>query len=211
MLMGKVISKKSYEYHEYVTAGMISVGVGLFLLTSGDVTRDHGRTTTIAGIVMLLGYMSFDSFTSNWQGELFQQYKMSSIQMMAGVNLFSCLLTSVSLIEQGGFVECIAFMLNHPTFVVHAVMLSLCSACGQLFIFYTIEKFGAVTFTIIMTLRQAFAILLSCLIYGHPLTLLGIAGVFVVFIALFLRIYANQRARALKAAREAIERKSANV
>jgi adenosine 3'-phospho 5'-phosphosulfate transporter B2 len=48
--------------------------------------------------------MLFDSFTSNWQGELFVQYRMSSIQMMAGVNLFSCLLTTVSLVEQGGFI-----------------------------------------------------------------------------------------------------------
>lgn len=211
MLMGKVVSKKTYEYHEYITALMISVGVGMFLLTSGDVTRGTEKTTTIAGFLMLLGYMSFDSFTSNWQGELFKQYKMSSIQMMAGVNMFSCLLTSVSLIEQGGFVECIAFMFNHPTFVVHAVILSLCSACGQLFIFYTIEKFGPVTFTIIMTLRQAFAILLSCIIYGHPLTFIGIIGILVVFAALFLRIYANQRARAIKAAREAAERNSSNV
>ncbi|KAL4237400.1 hypothetical protein ACF0H5_002118 [Mactra antiquata] len=211
MLMGKVVSKKTYEYHEYITALMISLGVGMFLMTSGDVTRNTEKQTTIAGIIMLLGYMSFDSFTSNWQGELFRQYKMSSIQMMAGVNMFSCLLTSVSLIEQGGFVECIAFMFSHPTFVVHAVILSLCSACGQLFIFYTIEKFGPVTFTIIMTLRQAFAILLSCIIYGHPLTFVGVLGVLVVFLALFLRIYANQRARALKAALEASERNASNV
>lgn len=211
MLMGKIVSKKTYEYHEYITAVMISLGVGVFLLTSGDVMRDHRTTTTFAGVILLLGYMSFDSFTSNWQGELFKQYKMSSIQMMAGVNMFSCLLTSVSLIEQGGFVECVAFMFKHPTFVVHAVILSLCSACGQLFIFYTIEKFGPVTFTIIMTLRQAFAILLSCIIYGHPVTLIGIVGVLIVFLALFLRIYANQRARAIKLARETMERSSSNV
>ena len=211
MLMGKAVSKKTYEYHEYFTAGLISVGVGLFLLYSGDVTTRHDTVTTFSGIIMLVGYMCFDSFTSNWQGELFRQYKMSSIQMMAGVNMFSCLLTSVSLLEQGGFVECIAFMAAYPAFVVHAVTLSLCSAAGQLFIFYTIEKFGPVTFTIIMTLRQAFAILLSCMIYGHPVTVIGIFGVFIVFVALFLRIYANQRARALKAAREAAERTASNV
>lgn len=211
MLMGKVVSRKTYDYYEYITALMISVGVGLFLLTSGDVTRNSERTTTVTGIIMLVGYMCFDSFTSNWQGELFRQYKMSAIQMMAGVNMFSCLLTSVSLIEQGGFVECVAFMLRYPTFVMHAVVLSLCSACGQLFIFYTIEKFGPVTFTIIMTLRQAFAIMLSCIIFGHPLTFVSLVGVLIVFAALFLRIYANQRARALKKAREATERNSSNV
>lgn len=193
MLMGKVVSKRTYAYHEYVTAGMISVGVALFLLNSGDVTRHKGSVTTVSGIILLAGYMGFDSFTSNWQGELFKRYKVSSIQMMTGVNMFSCLLTGVSLLEQGGFFDSFAFMARNHLFVVHAIVLSLCSACGQLFIFYTISQFGAVTFTIIMTLRQAFAILLSCVIYGHPVSVIGMVGILVVFIALFLRIYANQK------------------
>ena len=198
MLMGKVVSKKTYEYHEYVTAIMISVGVSLFLLTSGDVTRHKGSVTTLSGVILLAGYMLFDSFTSNWQGELFKRYQVSSIQMMTGVNLFSCLLTGVSLIEQGGFFESLAFMGRNPAFIFHALILSLCSACGQLFIFYTISQFGAVTFTIIMTIRQGLAILLSCIIFGHPVTFIGIFGIMVVFMALFLRIYANQRRKALQ-------------
>ncbi|KAK3093753.1 hypothetical protein FSP39_019702 [Pinctada imbricata] len=193
MLMGKIVSKRTYEYHEYLTAVMISVGVSLFLLTSGDVTRHKGTVTTMSGVILLAGYMLFDSFTSNWQGELFKRYQVSSVQMMTGVNLFSCLLTGVSLIEQGGFFESLAFMGRNPTFFFHAVILSICSACGQLFIFYTISKFGAVTFTIIMTIRQGLAILLSCIIFGHPVTVIGFIGILVVFIALFLRIYANQR------------------
>ncbi|ESO85376.1 hypothetical protein LOTGIDRAFT_183773, partial [Lottia gigantea] len=195
MLMGKVVSKKTYEYYEYITALMISVGVSLFLLTNSDSSKPSSKVTTVSGVILLIGYMLFDSFTSNWQGELFSKYKMSSIQMMAGVNLFSCILTSLSLIEQGGFFSASAFMFRHPDFVFHAVILSICSATGQLFIFHTISSFGAVTFVIIMTMRQGFAILLSCLIYRHPVTLTGLLGIFVVFSALYLRIYANQRKR----------------
>ncbi|XP_050405419.2 adenosine 3'-phospho 5'-phosphosulfate transporter 1 isoform X2 [Patella vulgata] len=198
MLMGKVVSKKTFEYYEYFTAAMISVGVSLFLLTSGDDKKVHSNVTTISGVILLVGYMLFDSFTSNWQGELFSKHKMSSIQMMAGVNLFSCLLTSISLIEQGGFFSASAFMLRHSDFVFHAVILSICSATGQLFIFHTIASFGAVTFIIIMTMRQGFAILLSCVIYGHPVTFVGVCGILIVFAALYLRIYANQKKRAQK-------------
>lgn len=193
MLMGKVVSRRNYEYHEYLTAIMISIGVSMFLLTSGDVTRHKGTITTFSGVILLVGYMTFDSFTSNWQGELFIRHKMSSIQMMTGVNMFSCLLTGVSLIEQGGFFDSIGFMSRHPSFVFHAVILSLCSAVGQLFIFFTISKFGAVTFTIIMTIRQALAVLISCIIYGHPVGVVGYFGVVIVFLALLLRIYANYR------------------
>lgn len=62
---------------------------------SGDAVQ-----TTFSGLICLAGYMAFDSFTSNWQSEVFK-YKMSSMEMMFGVNVFSCLFTSWSLIQQG--------------------------------------------------------------------------------------------------------------
>ena len=198
MLMGKVVSKKTFEWYEYGTAALISVGVSMFLLTSGDVVRKSSTVTTFSGVILLLGYLLFDAFTSNWQGELFRQYKMTSIQMMVGVNLFSVLFTSVSLIEQGGFIESVAFMNKHPLFVFHIIILSICSATGQLFIFYTIATFGPVTFTIIMTIRQGLAILLSCIIYSHPVTLVGVLGILTVFTAIFLKIYLGQQMKKSK-------------
>lgn len=191
MLMGKVVSHKSYEYWEYLTAALISLGVSMFLLSSAP-SKHPSTVTTFSGVVILVGYIVFDSFTSNWQDNLFK-YKMSSVQMMFGVNLFSCLFTVGSLLEQGAFFESLAFMTRHSEFALHAVLLSVCSACGQLFIFYTIAQFGAAMFTIIMTLRQAIAILLSCFLYGHTVTMVGGLGVAVVFLALFLRVYARSR------------------
>ncbi|XP_029705055.1 adenosine 3'-phospho 5'-phosphosulfate transporter 1 isoform X2 [Takifugu rubripes] len=191
MLMGKIISHKSYEYWEYFTAVLISMGVSMFLLSS-HASKHPSTVTTFSGLVILVGYIVFDSFTSNWQDNLFK-YKMSSVQMMFGVNMFSCLFTVGSLLEQGAFFDSLAFMTRHSEFAFHAVLLSVCSACGQLFIFYTINQFGAAVFTIIMTLRQAFAILLSCFLYGHAITAVGGIGVAVVFLALFLRVYARSR------------------
>jgi len=124
---------------------------------------------------------------------------MTSVQMMTGVNLFSCLFTSISLIEQGTFFENLDFMFKYPAFMLHASVLSVTSATGQLFIYYTISQFGPVTFIIIMTIRMALAILLSCFIYGHSIGMLGIVGVIVVFIALFGKIYLGQRFKAAKA------------
>ena len=139
--MGKCLSGKKYQFYEYLTAVMISTGVAIFLLCSGDhsskttVTTFSGRFCPLnddsdvikrrctvfslsrissfgiwsrirvlftAGLIMLVGYVLFDSFTSNWQGELFSKYKMTSFQMMCGVNFFSIIFCGVSLIEQGG-------------------------------------------------------------------------------------------------------------
>jgi adenosine 3'-phospho 5'-phosphosulfate transporter B2 len=51
-----------------------------------------------------------------------------------------------------------------------------------------------------MTLRQVIAFLLSCVIYGHVVTAMGIVGVSIVFGATFLRIYCSYRIRKNKQA-----------
>ena len=41
---------------------------------------------------------------------------------------------------------------------------------GNFLFFYTIQSFGPVVFTIIMTLRVMLSFMLSCIIYNHPLS-----------------------------------------
>ena len=99
------------------------------------------------------------------------------------------------MIEGGNFLAAVGFMMSHPEFAYHATIPSLTSATGQLFIFYTIQSFGPVVFTIIMTIRMMLSIMLSCIIYNHPLSAQAVFGVIVVFVALFLRVYARYRVK----------------
>ena len=150
---------------------------------------------------------------------------------MFGINLFSCCFTIVSLLQQQSLYSSLLFMSQFPQFCLDCIVLSLCSALGQLFIFHTINTFGKtmqlhkkvswekkcslwkytktflcnfihhfcwhitiwitdpVVFIIIMTLRQACAILLSCVIYGHAVTKVGSIGVLLVFAATFLNVF----------------------
>lgn len=202
MLMGKLVSRKSYEWHEYLLALAISLGMGLFLFSRSSGSDSAAASSpsaaaassSLSGLVILVGYLLLDSFTSNWQSELFRTYRMSSAQMMCGVNFFSCLFTLVSLLQQGALAASVHFMFRYHAFFYDCLLLSLCSATGQLFVFHTIAQFGPVVFVVAMTVRQAVAVLLSCLIYGHRLGTLGIAGVLVVFGAVFAKIYMRQRA-----------------
>ncbi|XP_012275577.1 adenosine 3'-phospho 5'-phosphosulfate transporter 1 [Orussus abietinus] len=196
MIMGRIVSRTTYEYYEYVTAVLISIGMTLFMLGSAE-PKNEG-TTTLSGLILLGGYLLLDSFTSTWQNALFTEYGVTSIQMMCGVNMFSCLLTALSLFEQSSFSSAFTFMSKHPSFVIDCLLISTCSAAGQLYIFYTISKFGPVTFVIIMTIRQGLSILLSCVIYQHQITVLGGFGVVLVFFSVFLRIYCSNRLRAIK-------------
>lgn len=178
---------------------MISAGVMTFLMgraqdgNSRGSSIHHVTTTSFSGLILMAGYLLFDSFTPNWQKKLYQQYHMSSLQMMCGVNCFSCVLTLVTELEQGALNSGIFFGLRHPEFFLDVTVVSLTSAVGQLFIFYTIAQFGAVVFTTIMTIRQMLAILLSCFLFGHRLNSHAILGVALVFCAIFIQFYLDKR------------------
>eukprot|EP00924_Labyrinthula_sp_SR-Ha-C_P005435 snap_masked-scaffold_1-processed-gene-31.20-mRNA-1 protein AED:0.09 eAED:0.09 QI:0/-1/0/1/-1/1/1/0/390 len=187
MLMGKIISKKEYPLYEYLVAIMILVGVGVFMISEKESSGE--KSTSAAGIILLVGYLTFDSFTSQWQGWLFKEYKMSSYQMMLGVNSFSSLLTGLSLIQSGEMWSSIAFLKQDTDCMRDILLFSITGATGSMFIFHTIKTFGPLVFTMIMVTRQLIAIILSILFYGHPISLNGIFGAIIVFSSIGYRIY----------------------
>uniref|UniRef100_A0A1B0AJG6 Adenosine 3'-phospho 5'-phosphosulfate transporter 1 n=1 Tax=Glossina pallidipes TaxID=7398 RepID=A0A1B0AJG6_GLOPL len=54
---------------------------------SADGSKASG-VTTLTGVFLLAIYVVFDSFTANWQSDLFKCYGMTSLQMIYGVNIF---------------------------------------------------------------------------------------------------------------------------
>ncbi|RWS24408.1 adenosine 3'-phospho 5'-phosphosulfate transporter 1-like protein, partial [Leptotrombidium deliense] len=212
MLMSQIVGGKKYMTSDYVFAISISTGMCLFLFTNPkNVNNNNAGEMTyyklFDGLLVLALYLSFDSFTSNWQGKLFEKYKISTLQMMAAVNFYSILLTFTSLTEQGDLIPALKIVFSTPELVRDCFLLSLCSAAGQLFVFYTIATFGAIVFVTIMTLRQALAILLSCLIYGHALTAVAFIGIIVVFVTLFIQTFLKCRKNLMLCKRNKDERR----
>jgi adenosine 3'-phospho 5'-phosphosulfate transporter B2 len=67
-------------------------------------------------------------------------------------------------------VPALLFVARHPLALGYILLLSLVSTAVQLFIFYTIQQYGALHFALIMTLRQFLSIVLSCLVFNHDLS-----------------------------------------
>lgn len=66
---------------------------------------------------------------------------------------------------------------------------------GQLFIFYTIKKFGPIVFTIIMTIRQMLSMVVSCILFGHPMAWQSVLGALVCFSTIGYRVRRNMMRR----------------
>jgi adenosine 3'-phospho 5'-phosphosulfate transporter B2 len=196
MLMGYFMHDKHYEPYEYMVASTIGFGVYIFVNSSEKIDFSmnvlgdpDGVTGTWCGIVLLLLFLGFDSFTGQWQSRMFTRNKsMDSLQMMLIMNAFSSAFSFITIVHQGELDATINFMTNHPSFLWHSFVFVICSTVGQLFIYYTIQKFGAVVFSIIMASRILFSVVLSCIVYDHHVSDLGYLGILVVFGAIGYRI-----------------------
>ncbi|XP_060851731.1 adenosine 3'-phospho 5'-phosphosulfate transporter 1 [Rhopalosiphum padi] len=196
MLMGKLMSGKKYQYYEYVTAVGIWIGMAIFQFFTENKHSDI--TTCAAGVILLVGYLATDSFTSTWQGKMFTQYQVTSMQMVFANSLLSSLLTTIPLYQVGSFKKTYEFIKEYPAFLTDCIVLSVSSACGQLFIYKTISKFGPIVLTIIMTIRQGLSIVISCIRYHHPVGIMAALGIVFVFISVFVRCYCHFRIKSKK-------------
>jgi adenosine 3'-phospho 5'-phosphosulfate transporter B2 len=189
MIVGILLNKKVYPRAEYIDALVITASVAMFTLSEKQGKANMGQhDDSLWGLVLLTVYLTCDSFTSQWQDRVYKAYSVNQYQMMLGVNIWSMFFTGVSLIRSGEGVESFIFIMGDAKALTHMIILSITSATGQLFIYYTVKEFGPVTFTIIMTTRQIFSLFFSCLLFAHPMKAMGWIGAVVVFLVLFNRI-----------------------
>ena len=196
MIMGKVLNKKTYPCVDYIEAVLICLGVSLFSLANvttdffgGGTSGDASTYAAMAGVAMLALYIVSDSFTSQWQSRLYQAHPtVDQFQMMFAVNTWAIIMTTFALVTSGELWITLQFIGDNPIAFLDNVTIAITSATGQLFIFYTIKTFGPIVFTIIMTTRQMFSIVLSTVIFGHAIKPLMGIGAIIVFATIFNRI-----------------------
>jgi len=189
MLWGIVISQKKYKLQDWLIAGGVTFGVTGFLL-SGDISSKHAsKGTSVYGLILLLCFLVFDGFTSTFQEKLFKEHQTSKYNQMLYVNSGSATVSFFSLVVSGASLRSIKFCIAHPTFAVHAGSLSAAAVGGQFFIYSQVKEFGALVFAATMNLRQVISILMSYLMYGHPITILQLVALTCVFGSLFYKSY----------------------
>lgn len=177
LIVGRILFKRKYSSYAYVIAIGISIGVGMCVMSQH---KHANKESLMIGVLLLLAYVFFDAMTSQWQSHLFRTYKVSSIEMMYGVNTCSVVFTGILVFLTGQLDASIHFAMEHPEFLLHVLALCLPAVIGQWFIFKTIEQHGAAAFAAVMTSRQAFSILVSSIIFQHPFDMLTISGVVIV-------------------------------
>ncbi|CAL6330732.1 unnamed protein product [Bathycoccus prasinos] len=199
MIWGYLITQRRYFTQDYLSAAGVTLGCAMFALygdVSSNAAKDHGKgekDTSVYGVGLMLGYLCFDGFTSTFQDKLFKGYQMEMYNQMMWVNLCSACISALWLFSDSVFFNALAFVGRHPAVLKDICTLSVAAMLGQLSILYTIRAFGALLFATIMTTRQFLSILLSCLIFTHPLTFEQWLGTGMVFGSLYYQAHSKNK------------------
>jgi adenosine 3'-phospho 5'-phosphosulfate transporter B2 len=189
MLWGIAISQKKYKAMDWAIAGGVTWGVTQFLLTGSIKSKHADKGTSIYGLLLMLGFLGCDGFTSTFQEKVFKDCKTTKYNQMMYVNAGSAVVSGVSLLLSGSGPAAIAFCANHPLFLKHAMTLSAAAVAGQFFIYSQVKEYGALVLAATMNLRQVISIMVSFVLYGHSITALQIVGLALVFGSLFYKTY----------------------
>ena len=73
MVMGQFLMGKRYESYEYGVSLVIAAGLAVFLGASEDLNLGFGERQ-LAGVGLLALFLTFDSFTGQWQSRLFKRH-----------------------------------------------------------------------------------------------------------------------------------------
>lgn len=193
MLMGKVLKGTDYSITEYIEAAFITIGVAIFSTAKSGKDVDE-KTTQFYGFILLCLYITSDSFTAQWQSRVYRDYgKIDQYHMMFGVNVSAIIITTFALLVSGEIPLVIDFFTHNPSTLWYNILTAITSTTGQLFIYFTIKRFGPIVFTIIMTTRQMLSIVVSNFLFGHIMSFQSYLGSFIVFSAVFHSIYIKMR------------------
>jgi len=186
MIFGTILGKK-YPLTKYVNVIIITTGVALFM-GGGSSTRKPGggSDTTLIGALMLSISLCFDGATGAYEDKLMGNDHVEPFDLMYNIQLGKSVISFCTLVATNGLG---AFFntLSHGGIML--VLLGLTGALGQIFLFITISKFGALNCALIGLARKMLSLLLSFILYGHTLNAFQTVGLTLSLAAMIANFY----------------------
>lgn len=196
MIMGAFMGKH-YPLRKYINVVMIVAGVALFMgggdgdnkKKSANQSEDEGSTAQLIGILLLFVSLCFDGGTGAYEDKLMSVHSVQPFDLMYNIQLGKTILAGVALLVLNQL-HIFLQMVQDMGFLL--VALGLSGALGQVFIFVTIAKFGALTCSIIGLARKVTTLVASIYFYGHVLNGVQFLGLCISVTAMVLNFWGKK-------------------
>ena len=166
------------------------------LVFSGDNKKkssdtSEGSASQILGILLLFISLCFDGGTGAYEDKLMSVHSVQPFDLMYNIQLGKTILAGVGLLVLNQ-VHVFLTMIQDMGFLL--LLLGLSGAMGQVFIFITISKFGALTCSIIGLARKVTTLVASIYFYGHYLNAIQFSGLLLCIFSMIMNFWGKKKA-----------------
>ncbi|KAL7570064.1 hypothetical protein ACA910_017099 [Epithemia clementina (nom. ined.)] len=196
MLMGALMGKK-YPFRKYINVCLIVAGVALFMGGADSKKKsgagDDGEMSSpsqIIGIIMLFISLCFDGGTGAYEDKLMSVHSVQPFDLMYNIQLGKTILAGVGLLVMNEVHTFNDLVVKQGPMLIG---LGLSGALGQVFIFVTIAKFGALTCSIIGLARKVTTLVASIYFYGHPMNAIQTTGLFISVASMVMNFWGKKK------------------
>jgi len=179
MVGSLLLGGATYELREYLQ--VVAIIGGAAIVSMGK-KKGGGSTSSTMGVAYIVLSLVLDGVTAGFQKRVKAETAKAGVKpkpydFMFWTNLFMCLTAVVISTGLGEVGSGIAYCSANPEIITMIMKFAICSAVGQSFIFYTIANFDPLVLSTVTTSRKIFSVLLSILLKGHSLSLMGWSGI----------------------------------
>ena len=188
MAFGIALGKR-YPLKKYVNVIIITCGVALFMGGGSSTKADNSSSSadsTLLGALMLSLSLCFDGATGAYEDKLMAKDHVGPFDLMFNIQLGKSVISFIALValnELGSFVDSV----QDGAFVL--LLLGITGACGQVFVFLTISKFGALNCALIGLFRKMLSLILSLVLFGHSLNAIQTVGLVLSLTSMIANFY----------------------
>jgi UDP-galactose transporter B1 len=208
MVIGIVFFRQKYETYKYMSVTLITMGVSLFMLYSGQSPKSLSSVANnvsfgdyMIGFLFVAMNLLLDGLTNASQDDLFMHYRVSGPEMMFYMNFLGVFWMLFYLILwpwQTEWRDAVNLFLSDLTCVRDIILFTLFGALGQTFVYATLQYFGALTLVTITVTRKLVTILLSVALFRHEINLYQWFAIALVFVGISTEAYAKEPRSELK-------------
>jgi len=190
LLGGILIQGKRYGPLDFLAAGLMCLGLILFLLADIEVSPNFNFT----GVVMIGLALVADAVIGNVQEKTIKQYNASNSEVV----LYSYAVGFVYLFFLVAVFTDIASAINYCNYYPkhtygYAFIFSLTGYLGIQIVLGLVRQFGAFLAVTVTTFRKAISIVLSFIFFSKPFTINYIYSGVIVLAGIYLSMYAKDK------------------
>lgn len=171
MIVSTLLNGENHGWRDYAVALAVSACVGAFTLTMHGDTSAPDSDFWWCGLLLMVCFLIFDSLTGSSQKKIYNSYPtFSPLDMMLASGVYQSVYIGIVIVCSHGFGPIFTFLRANPVAIRDLMESGISASFSQYLAYYIIKSRGPVALAIMLAVRQVLSILISSILYGHPIT-----------------------------------------